>query len=128
MKLLSLIIISVTIMIATPVEAGYDNLNKLINARRSYNLVSSPVLDQVAFCRAKYLFINKLWTHYGFQKCFNKHKIYNYYGEILAKGNVPDEVLVEAWMSSLSHRNNMLSDWSFIGSSKYGDITVVTFR
>lgn len=106
---------------------GYENLNRTINSKRTYPLISSPQLDQIAYCRAKYLFDNNLWTHNGNEKCFYKYGIKWNYGEVLAQGYYDDGVIVQAWLNSPSHRNVMLGNYRYFGSSKMGNITVVTF-
>jgi uncharacterized protein YkwD len=107
---------------------GYADLEKIINSKRTYSLRSSPVLDQIAYCRARYLTENHLQTHNGHQICFNKYGIYHNYGEILAFNFWSDFDIVNAWLDSQSHRNVMMMRWKFIGSSKYKDVTVVVFK
>lgn len=106
---------------------GYMDLEKMINSKRKYPLRNSPKLDQIAYCRARYLVENNLWTHDGHEKCFNKYGVYSY-GEILAKDFIADYDTVIAWLNSPSHKTVMLERWKYIGSSKVGNITVVVFR
>ena len=105
---------------------GYTNIESGINDKRKYKLRDSGVLDNIANCRAKYLFDNNLWTHDGHKICFNKYKVYTY-GEILAKDFLVDSDIITAWINSPTHKLVMLGRWKKIGSSKYGNIVVVTF-
>lgn len=124
-----LLIIFLILTIHTQVYAGYTDLNNLINQQRNTKLISSTKLDQIAFCRAKYLIDNNLWTHNNYGKCFNKYGIYNNFGEILAKGYYSDNDIVNAWLNSPSHNRVMkMANWHYIGSSKVGDITTVVFN
>ena len=109
------------------VEAGYIELNNLINQQRKIKLISSPNLDQIAYCRAKYISQGH-WTHTDHEICFHKYGIKWNYGEILAQGYYSDKDIVKTWLNSPSHKSVMLGRWRYIGSSKVGDITVVVFN
>ena len=106
---------------------GTSSLEKMINDKRSYPLKNSARLDQIAYCRAKYLVDNNLWTHNGFKICFNKYGLYSFFGEVLARNFINDYDMVVAWLNSPFHKQVMLGKWRNIGSSKVDNITVVVF-
>lgn len=122
-----ILILIFTLIFTTQVNAGYDNLNNLINNQRPYKLISSSKLDQIALCRAKYV-LEDHWTHNGHKICFKRYGLTYNYGEILAKGYYSDNDIVNAWLNSSSHNRVMKQNWKYIGSSKWGDITVVVFN
>lgn len=97
----------------------------LTNQKRSQNglppLSLSDELTSAAHQKANDMLVKNYWAHFAPDGTtpwyFIKGTGYNYIyaGENLAKGFVKSSDVVDAWMNSSSHRENMLSD-------KYADI------
>ncbi len=93
----------------------------LVNQKRAENglspLSANPALEDAARRKASDMFVKNYWAHFapdgstspwGFMKAAGYN--YQFAGENLAKGFTGSNDVVEAWMNSPTHRENMLSD------------------
>lgn len=103
-----------------------DEIIKLTNQERAKNnlppLKENSLLDQVAELKAKNMVEKNYWAHFAPDGTspwyfFNKAGYdYSYAGENLAKNFDTSQQVVQAWMNSPSHRENVLgSNYSEIG-------------
>lgn len=131
LALLSLSLVFVTIHRTHPNVLGIsysisvDDLLKITNDDRQQNglppLSLNSELTSAAQGKAVNMFQNDYWAHFAPDGTspwdFIKGAGYNYSyaGENLAKGFTSSSDIVQAWMNSPSHRENMLSD-------KYKDV------
>jgi hypothetical protein len=96
-----------------------NNLINLTNLERERyglnNLKSSPELTSAAVAKAHNMFSEQYWDHFGpnnetpWQFIKESGYAYVYAGENLAKGFKTAEGVVEGWLASPTHRENMLS-------------------
>lgn len=104
---------------------------EIINDYRKKNglkpLEQTEKLNNVSFCRAKYLYDNNLFVHDGFQKCFSKNKVYGFFGENLARNWKSYDDMVVAWMNSPTHRDNVLGNYNYIGFYDHNGYSVASF-
>lgn len=95
-----------------------NKLYELTNSERSkYNLeplVYNEQLADAAKKKAQNMFQNNYWSHYGpngetpWEFILNENYQYEYAGENLAKNFLFSKGVVDAWMNSESHRENIL--------------------
>jgi uncharacterized protein YkwD len=106
----------------------YDLLTETNNKRKSNNL--SPLslnesLSKAAYKKAQDMFDNNYWSHVSpkgvtpWSFILNSGYDYQYAGENLARDFKYSTAVVDAWMNSPSHRDNLLN-------SKYSDIGFAT--
>ncbi len=91
-----------------------------VNKARSENnlqpLVMNDILSQAALAKGKDMFSKNYWAHFapdGTSPWYfirNSGYQYTYAGENLAKGFTESKDVVDAWLASPSHRENILSD------------------
>lgn len=103
-----------------------DNLLSLTNQKRAENgsgpLKLNPLLNQAAASKANFMFEKNFWAHNGPDGTtpwdFINRSGYTYIvaGENLAKNFSDSQGVVDAWMNSSSHRENLLrTDYQDIG-------------
>ena len=101
-------------------------LLELTNAQRIKNdltpLTYNTKLQDAAYAKAKDMFANNYWAHYGpggktpWDFILTSEYDYDFAGENLAKNFLFSKNVVDAWMNSSSHRENMLrSDFNEVG-------------
>lgn len=94
-------------------------LFELTNQKRIENgqssLVLNPNLSKAAEEKAKHMFENNYWAHIApdgtspWKFILDQNYDYSYAGENLAKNFNDSAAVVDAWMNSPSHRDNLLS-------------------
>ena len=103
-----------------------DKLYELTNQKRGENGLSflnlSSELSSAACAKANYMFANNLWAHYGsdgttpWSFILSSGYRYSFAGENLAKDFMFSNDVVQAWMNSPTHRENLLrNDYKDIG-------------
>lgn len=101
-------------------DISSQELLKYTNEKREESglppLVLSPELENAAYAKAQDMFDNDYWAHNSPEGTtpwyFIKNAGYNYVyaGENLAKGFTDSRDVVNAWMASPSHKENLLSE------------------
>ncbi len=99
-------------------DINSETLLKLTNEKRTENGLSTLAMNEklttAAAAKAKHMFTNNYWAHYAPDGTAPWHFIlaagyqYNYAGENLAKNFLFSKDVVEAWMNSPSHKENIL--------------------
>ncbi len=120
------------------VQDDFDTIVSLINLERLK--VNSPMLDnnsllyESAWLKSQHMYNNNYFSHiapdgtdpWGFFEVVGYD--YKSAGENLAHRLYTDEVIVEAFMHSKGHRENILSeDFTEIGIGRYGEYVTVHF-
>jgi uncharacterized protein YkwD len=109
------------------------SIAEMINAQRKDNnlpnLVYSNRLANAAYTRAISLSNNNQWSHDGFQEAVDAiAKSPVLYGENLGMDIPNDATLVSRWMTSPSHRENVLStSYKYFGFARYKNYAVLWF-
>lgn len=106
-------------VLGSSVDISTEKLLKLTNKDRAEKklplLVLSPVLSRAASMKADYMFEKNFWAHTAPDGTTPWHFIkksgyvYVYAGENLARGFIGSSDVIDAWMESPTHRENMLS-------------------
>lgn len=115
-----------------------------VNKARAENnlqpLVMNDVLSQAALAKGKDMFSKNYWAHFapdGTSPWYfirNSGYQYTYAGENLAKGFTESKDVVDAWLASPSHRENILSDkyqdmgFAILEGSLQGEDTVLVVQ
>lgn len=111
-------------------DAYAQEVLALTNAQREAaglnSLSADPVLTEMAMLRAKELEENYSHTRPSGENCktvFGEFELgLKFYGENAAKGNKTPEAVVEAWMDSPGHRENLLrEDAGYLGVGVWQD-------
>lgn len=99
-------------------DISIDKLYQLTNTeRQTYNLVPlnyNGELAHAAYLKAQDMFAKNYWSHYSpdgktpWDFILNSDYSYEYAGENLAKNFLFSQGVVDAWMNSPSHRENIL--------------------
>jgi len=120
-----------------------DMLTYVNKARAENNLqplVMNDVLAQAALAKGKDMFSKNYWAHFapdGTSPWYfirNSGYQYTYAGENLAKGFTDSKDVVDAWLASPSHRENILSDkyqdmgFAILEGSLQGEDTVLVVQ
>jgi hypothetical protein len=124
-----LLLLNVTFQIVVKVRPGIlgfsssiiaEDLVNLTNEKRAANglplLTYSPVLTQAAASKGQDMFSYNYWSHVSplgvdpWTWIRQAGYTYQFAGENLAKDFVDSASVVEAWMNSPTHRDNVLSD------------------
>lgn len=120
-----------------------DMLTYVNKARAENNLqplVMNDVLAQAALAKGKDMFAKNYWAHFapdGTSPWYfirNSGYQYTYAGENLAKGFTDSKDVVDAWLASPSHRENILSDkyqdmgFAILEGSLQGEDTVLVVQ
>lgn len=108
---------ALTLGFATNIEK--EQLISLTNVQRTSQgvgtLVENPALSQAALLKAQDMFAKNYWAHVGPDGTTPWHFFnivgykYQYAGENLAKGFDTSSGVVNGWMNSVSHRDNLLN-------------------
>jgi hypothetical protein len=106
-------------VLGSSIDISTQDLLNLTNKDRAVQnlppLTMNPVLSKAASMKADYMFEKDFWAHnapdgttpwYFFKKA---GYTYTYAGENLARGFTDSSDVVQAWMNSPTHRENMLS-------------------
>jgi hypothetical protein len=106
-------------VLGSSIDISTERLLELTNKDRADQHLSpltiNPLLSQAAAMKADYMFQKDFWAHnapdgttpwYFFKKV---GYTYTYAGENLARGFTDSDEVVQAWMNSPTHRENMLS-------------------
>ena len=101
-------------------EITVTQLLDLTNQQRSSNgkkpLVINEKLSQAAKAKADYMFLKNFWAHTApdgtqpWDFILKQNYDYSYAGENLARNFYYSKEVVEAWMNSPSHKENLLSE------------------
>ena len=115
----------------TPVPTS-NYIVDLINAKRQEagvpTLSQTSRLNTIALTRAKFLVENNIWGHDGFLAQARDFDPLAKHGENLARYFANANQVVEAWIASPSHRDNVLgSKYHSVGLGRYQDYWVVWF-
>jgi hypothetical protein len=99
-------------------DISVDKLYQLTNEQRQKNNLNSLVLNDelsaAAQKKAQDMFVKNYWSHYSptgstpWDFILNSGYRYEYAGENLAKNFLFSQGVVDAWMNSPSHRDNLL--------------------
>lgn len=107
-------------------DISIDKLYQLTNEQRQKNnlpsLVLSPTLSLAAQKKAENMFAENYWSHYSpdgktpWDFILGAGYKYEYAGENLAKNFLFSNGVVDAWMNSATHRDNLLKkDYTEVG-------------
>lgn len=107
-------------------DVTVEKLYQLTNEERSQNNVPqlqyNSDLEEAAKLKAENMFKENYWSHYGpagetpWQFILETGYQYEYAGENLAKNFLFSEGIVEAWMNSPTHKENLLrNDYTDVG-------------
>lgn len=108
--------------VAAKTDVGTDSVKQLINQQRESAglpaLVSNPELDTSACLKADDMLAKDYWSHEApdgttpWHFFDLAHYDFSAAGENLAYDYMTDAALVEAWMNSPTHRDNILGDFN----------------
>lgn len=106
-------------VLGVSIDISTNQLLLMTNQKRTESGLAPVHLDrelsQAALLKAKYMFTNNFWAHNGPDGTtpwvFIRKAGYDYVyaGENLARGFTASKDVVDAWMTSPTHRDNMLS-------------------
>ncbi len=118
--------LNLTNVLGFATDITVEKLYQLTNGERQKNglatLSYNDKLSQAAAKKAADMFVKNYWAHYGpdgaspWDFILSSGYKYEYAGENLAKNFLFSQGVVDAWMNSSTHRENILkSDYSEVG-------------
>jgi len=109
-----------------------NSIESLVNDTRSgYGkspLAHSEALEEMANTRcAEMVSLGKIDAHAGFYPLIRNQTTFSAMGENLAENYPADKDLVNAWLASPEHRDNMLANWQYTAAVRCGKYVVQLF-
>lgn len=106
-------------------------IESLVNdTRSSYgnpNLIHSDALESMAYSRCQEIQSDNDFSHSGFYVVSKAQSAFSKMGENLAKNYPSDKDLVNAWIASPEHFQNMVGDWKYTAAVRCGKYVVQLF-